>query len=288
MPSLLHESHLLLFRNQPALAPSLLRDVLGIDLPPYQEARIVSADLSDVQPTEYRADLVVQLFDGKSVCAIVVEVQLSAKERKRFAWPAYVANLHARLRCPVHLLIVTADDAVARWASQPMVIGGSNRFTPHVLGPSGVPEIVDEIAARDNPELAVLSAMAHGRDANVEKCARIASMAQRASEGLDDDRSGMYFDFIVNALSEAARQALIKMDPQKYEYQSDFVRKYVAHGVTQGETFGRVALLARMLASRFGPLPDSAQSRIRASSIDELDAIGVRLLTARTLEEALG
>src|SRR5678815_3116514 len=98
MPSLLHESHLLLFRNQPALAPALLRDVLRVELPSYQEARIVSADLSDVRPTEYRADLVVQLFDGKSVCAIVVEVQLSVKEPKRFAWPAYVVNLHAWTR----------------------------------------------------------------------------------------------------------------------------------------------------------------------------------------------
>jgi hypothetical protein len=62
MPSQLHEVLLLLFRNRPSLAPDLLRDVLGVALPEYTEARIDSADLTQVQPTEYRADLVVLLL----------------------------------------------------------------------------------------------------------------------------------------------------------------------------------------------------------------------------------
>jgi hypothetical protein len=39
---------------------------------------------------------------------------------------------------------------------------------------------------------------------------------------------------------------------------------------------------------RFGALNDELQARILASSIDELDAIGERLLTAQSLHEALG
>ena len=39
--------------------------------------RIESADLTEVVPAEYRADLIVLLVDGKPVLAIVVEVQLS-------------------------------------------------------------------------------------------------------------------------------------------------------------------------------------------------------------------
>ena len=60
MPSQLHESHLLLFRNQPALAARLIREALGVRLPEFQEARVESADLSELQPAEYRADLVIQ------------------------------------------------------------------------------------------------------------------------------------------------------------------------------------------------------------------------------------
>jgi hypothetical protein len=47
-------------------------------------------------------------------------------------------------------------------------------------------------------------------------------------------------------------------------------------------------LIARLLTLRFGPLGASEQSRILAASIAELDAMGERLLTSRTLDEALG
>jgi hypothetical protein len=125
----------------------LLRDALHVELPEYSEARIDSADLTDIQPAEYRADLVVLLLHGVPVLGIVVEVQLSPDDRKQFVWPVYVANLRARLECPVCLLVVTADEPVARWASKPIELGGTNRFTPLVLGPSGVPIITDEAQA---------------------------------------------------------------------------------------------------------------------------------------------
>jgi hypothetical protein len=76
------------------------------------------------------------------------------------------------------------------------------------------------------------------------------------------------------------------MDPAKYEYQSDFAKHYVAQGKAEGELRGRAGLITRQLTLRFGPLPPEALSRIATASIEELDAIGERLLTARTLEEA--
>src|SRR5687768_11336550 len=113
MPSHPHEWLVELFRNRPLLAPELLRDALHVDLPRFTEARIDSADLTDIQPTEYRADLVVLLFDQVPVLGIVVEAQLSRDDDKRFVWPAYVATLRARLRCPVCLLVVTTDESIA-------------------------------------------------------------------------------------------------------------------------------------------------------------------------------
>lgn len=88
------------------LAPELLRDALDVKLPKFTEARIDSADLTNVQPAEYRADLVVLLLDGKPVLGIVLEVQLSAENRKRFVWPAYAATLRSRWECPVCVLVV--------------------------------------------------------------------------------------------------------------------------------------------------------------------------------------
>ena len=105
---MLHEALLTLFRNRPELAPELLSGALGVELPVYTDVRIDSADLTDVLPVEYRADLVVLLVDGKPVLGIVVEVQLGQDPRKRFTWPVYATGLRARLQCDTCVLVVTA------------------------------------------------------------------------------------------------------------------------------------------------------------------------------------
>lgn len=288
MPSVSHDWLLQLFHNRPSLAPELLRQALHVDLPNFTEVHIYSADLTDVQPTEYRADLVLRLLDGTEVLGVVVEVQLSPDRRKRFVWPVYVATLRARLECPVCLLVVTVDEAIARWAAQVIEMGGGNRFAPLVLRPSGVPEVTDEAQARADPELAVLSAMAHGKDADMEKAVRIALAALTAVRDLDDDRFKMYFDLIDKSHSEVARRAMQAMDPRKYEYQGEFARRYVAQGRAEGEAKGRAALVIRQLVSRFGPLPQQAEARVAQASVEELDEMGERLLRAQTLDEALG
>jgi len=105
-----------------------------------------------------------------------------------------------------------------------------------------------------------------------------------ASVGLDEDRSSLYLDLILASLSEAARRELQAMDPAKYEYQSDFAKRFVA----QGGASGRAALVIRQLSLRFGPPADDAKMHIAQASIAELDAIGERLLAVQTLQEALG
>ena len=238
----------------------------------------------------------VLLLNGEPVLGIIVEAQLSTDERKRYVWPVYTVNLRARLKCPVCLLVVTADDATARWAAKAVDLGGGNRFVPLVLRPSGVPEVTDEDEARADPELAVLSAMAHGKDRDTDRAVKIAVAAQVAALGLDPDRSRLYFDLVLTSLSEAGRRELQTMDPAKYEYQSDFAKRYVAQGRTEGRSEGRAegliegraALIAQLLEARFGSLSEKAKSRLGTAQIDELDAIGKRLLSAKTLEEAMG
>jgi hypothetical protein len=287
MPSQLHEALLLLFRNRPTLAPELLRYALHFELPAFTEARIDSADLTEVKPAEYHADLVVLLLDGVPVYGIVIEAQLARDPRKKFVWPVYATSLRARLEVPVSLLVVTADEATARWAAQPIELGNGGVFRPLVLSPSGVPQIVDEAQALADPELAVLSAMAHGRDADSSKAAHIALAAQLAILVLDDERRRMYLDLVLKSLSEAAQRELRAMDPAKYEYQSDFAKQYIGLGRAEGEVRGRAALLQRLLTLRFGPLPADVTERLANATIDELDVIGERLLNAQSIQEAL-
>ncbi|HEU4538247.1 MAG TPA: hypothetical protein VFS00_29195, partial [Polyangiaceae bacterium] len=75
MVSLAHEILVDLFKRRPALGAELLTEALGLALPAYSEARLASIDLTEIQPAEYRADVVVLLLDGATaVRVLVVEV----------------------------------------------------------------------------------------------------------------------------------------------------------------------------------------------------------------------
>ena len=81
---------------------------------------------------------------------------MSVDEDKQYAWPAYVANLRARIRCPVHLLVITLEESVARWARKPIELGGGSRVITWVKGPRDIPLITDQRQAEEHVELAQL------------------------------------------------------------------------------------------------------------------------------------
>ena len=80
------------------------------EIPEYDEVQLGSSDLSDLRPAEYRADLVLFLVRAqRKVLGVIVEIQLACDGDKPYSWPAYIANLRAKHRCPVGLLVVTID-----------------------------------------------------------------------------------------------------------------------------------------------------------------------------------
>ncbi len=249
MPSFLHEGLLLLFRNEPRLALELLARAFGVEIPrDAGTVRLHSTDLGDVQPTDRRADLVVIVGD-RPIASVVVEAQLSVKPRKRFTWPAYLADLRAELECDVFLLVVAPDARVARWCAEPIAMGQPGwELQPFVLGPDLVPVIVDLGEAERMPELGVLSAIAHG---DSPRALDIAKAALTAVAGLDEEVSRIYADLVVAALGAAARRALEEeMQSGKWEYQSDFARKYLALGKTEGRAEGKAEAILAVLEAR--------------------------------------
>lgn len=214
--------------------------------------------MTDIKPAERRADLVVSLVDGKAVLGIVIEVQLKIDDDKRRRWPAYVVGLRDRLDCPACVLVVTPTESVARWCREPIAIGPGNVFRPLVVGPSSVPVVDDVALAERDPELAVLSVMAHGQEAQAEAIGRT---ALRAIQRLTDDRHALYSDLLLTAVSKAARAALEElMASGNYEFQSDFVKKYLAKGEATGEA---KALLA-VLEARGVRVSDEIRARVLA------------------------
>jgi hypothetical protein len=196
MPSTLHEALVLLFRESPRLAPMLLGRALGVDigvwLPEDADIQITSAELADLDPPEYRADVVLRIPDDsddkdrdKATREVfIVEVQLDPDPRKHFTWPQYVTSARTRFRCPATLVVVAVDERVARWCAQPITLDrAGNVFRPVVVGPAAIPAVTDEAQARTWPDLAVLSVIAHGHEPGSEA---IGAVALAACDRLDN------------------------------------------------------------------------------------------------------
>ena len=79
----------------------------------------------------------------------------------------------------------------ARWAARPIDLGGGNQYTPLVIGPDGVPKLTDPGRARREPQLAVLSVMAHGRG-ELETAAAIGVAAAKAIHRLPEEQRVLY------------------------------------------------------------------------------------------------
>ncbi len=284
--SFLHEGFVRLFHDRPALVAELLRDVLGVELPRYTEARIESADLTDIEPAKRYADLVVLLVDDKPVHGIVLEAQLDIDIDKLWSWPVYVANLRARIRYSVDLLVVTASAQVARWAAREIVLGDGGRLRPLVIGPDGVPVITDPEIARRDPALAVLSAMARGPSAEGAAAVDLATAALRGLEVLDRQHAVLYADLILTACGDAARVALEKlMATPDYELKSAWMLEQHAKGRAEGRAQGRAeeAVRALLTVLEGRSLAVSSDERLRIEACSDLAQLEAWLRRAGTV-----
>ncbi len=200
----------------------------------------------------------------------------------RRSWPQYLTGVKGRLDCPVALVVLTLDEGVAKWCRQPMDLGfGRGLIYPLVFGPGEIPVIADPAAAREDPELAVLSVAAHaGSDGGLE----LAQAAVAATEQLDSHLGALYSDFVFAFLSSAAPQTLEQLMDLNYEFKSEFARKYAAIGREQGLEEGRLqtlrGMLSRLLKRRFGELPSTAQERIANATEAELRLWSDRVIDA--------
>lgn len=92
-------------------------------------------------------------------------------------------------------------------------------------------------------------------------------------------------------------QAVLKLDkehkmkllnPLEQMFLDDGVKKGLQKGLEQGRKEGALALLERQLVRRFGPLPDTAKSRLVKASQRQLEAWDDALLEAESLRQVFG
>lgn len=251
-------------------------------IPPYDEATVVSANITEIQPAEYRADLVVTLLqDGVVVFVTVVEVQLAIDPAKRFTWPAYVAVTREEYRCPVDLLVIAPDPEVAKWCEEPIPLG-VRRFVlePPVLKRERIPMVKDAGEASRRPELALISAMAFGDSDEAEEIGRA---ALEGFSTLDQKLGAFYSDLLYNAINEAARRVL-EAKMRGYVFTSPFAVELIQEGRDEGF----VEALLVLLRARNIDVPRATRERMLAERDHaRLQRWFERAITATTLDEVL-
>jgi hypothetical protein len=275
MPTTEHELPLLLFRAAPSALAGLLERAFGISI---RGALVeTGASFAEIAPASYAADLVLRAKDT----TLVIEVQRARNDAKQASWPLYAASAHAASERPTWLVVVALDRTVAEWARRPITTFHGGCFAPLVIGPDEIPRVVDRDLALEQPELAVLSALAHGREPDAEAVGLAALFAAAAVGQQDEDRGRLYADAVFDALGDHAREIVeAMMRTDGYEYRSEFARSYVAQGRAEGRAEGLREGL-RLLCEAL----DLGWSDAREREIAALDDAGLEALAARVSRE---
>lgn len=286
MVSLLHEGVIELVRDHPAFVADLLDRLLDIQIPAFTEARLAEATLNKLVPVEYRADAVVVFAERKPVFGAIIEAQLQRDDNKLYTWPLYAVGARERHRCPFVVIVVTPDPATATWAARTVDIGGGVRFWPLVVGPEGIPKVTDHEQARREPQLAILSVMAHGQG-DVETATAIASAATAAILQLPEDQRLLYSLLIESNLSAAARKA-IEMHPRLEKFLSETQRQQIERTRAEGRAEGEATALLKILARRgFELTPEQRRRITECTELAVLERWLDRSLSAASVDELL-
>ena len=280
MPSSPHEGMVHVFEQGPKVVVELLR-ARSVELPHFEAARADRVCFADLKPPEYRSDLVVVLeTDGEPQFVVIVEVQLEKDDDKLYSWPAYLAVGRARYKCPAAVLVFSPVPSVATWAAQPIPLGPANTFRAHVFGPGGIPVVDDAQQARQDVELAVLSALCQERTSDKEEVPRAAEAAAAtldACSTLPDDRAVLYSDLLLAWFSQAVREALMSI-PAGYQFQSEFARKHQA--------LGRAEAVLAVLDARGLAVTDEQRKRIEGTTdLEVLDRLVRNAATVDSTDE---
>jgi hypothetical protein len=152
---------------------------------------------------------------------------------------------------------------------------------PGWLGDRGrgrpIPLVTDPDQARREPELTVLSALAHGR--NPKRRRPVLDALVGALATVDPDRGRIYNDVVRAALPKAAQRYLERiMSIGNYQFKSDWALRHINEG--------RAEAVLTVLADSGIEVPDDARDRIATcTDADEVNTWLRHAITAETIDE---
>jgi hypothetical protein len=277
----------------------------------------VDSDVTDAVVLEGHIDsvFVIDTAAGKHVLA--VEAQTSEDEKKRRAWPFYIAALRKKHDAEVPLLVVCPDLATAKWARKPIKIGLAGRPSqvtyPLVLGPDNCPAVVTREDALADVRLAVLSAATHRFSPQVEQ---ILNVLADVLDSIDPATGADLAELTAVGLSESAAQEIWRelmgtkfktrtfFDDWRDEARAEGLAEGRAEGLAtghaegraegheqgraEGETRGEATALLAVLTAREVDVSDAAREEITScTDTGQLATWIQRAATATSIDDVL-
>jgi hypothetical protein len=298
MPNLTvtHEAPLELIRQHPALAVDLLRAFTGLTVSDQADIRLGPNSLNAIVPAEFTADAVVIVSDpgtGDPQVVVIVEPQGRDDQTKRYAWPAYLANVRSATKCPTAVLIVICPDPREADKCRQVIEMGHPGWDlwPIVIDPHHAPA-----ADGAGPYLTLFLACLPALDMADPQVARRVLAAIRDTGASDADRKKLAA-IILKRASDAARQILEDL-MSTIEWKDDFIEGFVNEGLAQGMAQGRekgmvegavsvkVADILKVLGARdLHPTKKQLAQVSACTDLGTLDRWFDRSLTAATAAE---
>ncbi|QVQ53303.1 hypothetical protein J4H86_05915 [Spiractinospora alimapuensis] len=298
MPESPHEALHQIFREDTSLICRVLQQFADADIDDPTSVTVLNVDLTEFKPLVRFTDTALMCEWGDDKHIFIVESQTEQEGEKRAAWPYYVAYLHNKYNCPVTLVVLCSDQAVARWAKRPIVIGLSQHpsmvVTALAFGPKDIAPIADPDEASKHIQLAVFSTLIHRKDTPT-----VSEQLDALAEALAtiDTKSATHLAHFTGAGlgPTMARQIWSDlMNAGTHQYQSDFTAQWEAKGEARGEARGEAKgrakgeaqALLRILDRRDIPVDETSRTRILAC--DDLEQLGHwidRALTATSIDE---
>jgi hypothetical protein len=105
----------------------------------------------------------------------------------------------------------------------------------------------------------------------------------------DPDKQLKYLEFvdIYSGLDEEERARYQQEYPEEAEMMSGFAERFIEQGLQQGLQRGEAQMLLRLLARKFGEVPEGVRRRIEGADAETLLVWSERVLTAERLEEVV-
>lgn len=270
MPSSLHEIPLALLDEHP---PLLLELVAAAGGPTIVADTIepIRDTFAALEPATYAADRVYLARSGTvAVATLVVEMQRTTDDEKRWTWPFYLASAHQRVRAAAWLVVVALDARVAAWARAPIATFHGGALAPLVIGPADVPRALPGTSV----ELAVLSTMAHGHGEEGGRIAATALLTIRDATHLDEARVRLYNDVVMASIDDIARVALeAAMKTEGWVWQSEMARHWVGVGVERGREEGERHAVRTLCEALGVDWTESRAAEVARASVAQLDAL---------------